>query len=85
MHIIHLLALSFTICLFSMAGTPPLLGFFAKQQLIYATLYSGLFFLSFISITVSVISASYYLKIMKVLCFSSVFKNLKFHKFRDEN
>ncbi len=39
--------------------------------MLFATLYSGLFFLSFIAIFVSVISASYYLKIIRVICFSS--------------
>lgn len=33
-------------------------------------MYSGFYFLSFIAIMVSVISATYYLKIIKVLCFS---------------
>ena len=62
-----LLSLSLTICLFSMAGIPPLLGFFSKQFVLYSAMQSELYFMSIIAILVSVISASYYLKIIKVL------------------
>ena len=62
-----LICLSFSICLFSMAGVPPLIGFFSKQYVLYSALQSGYNFMSLICIIVSVISASYYLKIIKVL------------------
>ncbi len=62
-----LLSISFSICLFSFAGVPPLIGFFAKQQVLYCSSSAGFYFLSVIAILVSVISASYYLKIIKVL------------------
>lgn len=62
-----LLSLSFSICLFSFAGVPPLVGFFAKQQVLYCSNSAGYFFLSLVAILVSVISASYYLKIIKIL------------------
>ena len=62
-----LLSLSLTICLFSMAGVPPLLGFFSKQFVLYSAMQSGYYFIGIIAIIVSVISASYYLKIIKVL------------------
>lgn len=62
-----LLSLSLTICLFSMAGIPPLIGFFSKQFVLYSAVQSGYYFMSIIAIVVSVISASYYLKIIKVL------------------
>jgi NADH-ubiquinone oxidoreductase chain 2 len=64
-----LLALSLAVCLFSMAGIPPLMGFFAKQQVLYSSIHSGYYFLSFVAIIVSVISASYYLKLIKVMHF----------------
>lgn len=64
-----LLSLSFAICLFSMAGIPPLMGFFAKQQVLYSATTSGYYFLSIVAILVSVISASYYLQIIKVIHF----------------
>ncbi len=62
-----LLSISLTVCLFSMAGIPPLLGFFSKQFVLYSAIQSGYYFMSIVAIIVSVISASYYLKIIKVL------------------
>jgi NADH-ubiquinone oxidoreductase chain 2 len=62
-----LLSLSLGICLFSMAGIPPLIGFFSKQFVLYSALQDGYYFISLIAIIMSVISASYYLKIIKVL------------------
>jgi NADH-ubiquinone oxidoreductase chain 2 len=62
-----LLSLSFTVCLFSMAGIPPLIGFFSKQFVLYSAVQNGYYFMTIICILVSVISASYYLKIIKVL------------------
>ena len=62
-----ILSLSLAICLFSMAGIPPLIGFFSKQFVLYSALQSGYNFISIVAILVSVISASYYLKIIKVL------------------
>nr|YP_010879593.1 NADH dehydrogenase subunit 2 [Heterobasidion annosum]WHL55363.1 NADH dehydrogenase subunit 2 [Heterobasidion annosum] len=62
-----LLSISLVICLFSMAGVPPLIGFFSKQFVLYSSIQSGYYFISIVAIIVSVISASYYLKIIKVL------------------
>ena len=62
-----LLSLSLGISLFSMAGIPPLVGFFSKQFVLYSSLQNGYFFISIIAIIVSIISASYYLKIIKLL------------------
>jgi NADH-ubiquinone oxidoreductase chain 2 len=62
-----LLSLSLSICLFSMAGIPPLIGFFSKQFVLYSAIGSGYYFMSLMAIIVSVVSASYYLKIIKVL------------------
>ena len=67
-----LLSLSLTVCLFSMAGIPPLMGFFAKQFVLYSAIQSGYYFMAIIGIIVSVISASYYLKIIRVLHDNSV-------------
>jgi NADH:ubiquinone oxidoreductase subunit 2 (subunit N) len=61
------LSLSLSICLFSFAGVPPLVGFFAKQQVLYSSNSAGYFFLSLMAILVSVISAFYYLKIIKIV------------------
>ncbi len=69
-----LLSLALTICLFSMAGVPPLIGFFGKMNILYSTTHRGYYFLSLVAILVSVISASYYLKIVRVLHFESLDK-----------
>ena len=61
------LSISMAICLFSMAGIPPLLGFFSKQMVLYSAIQSGYYFMAIVGIIVSVISASYYLKIVKTL------------------
>jgi NADH-ubiquinone oxidoreductase chain 2 len=62
-----LLSLSFAVCLFSMAGIPPLIGFFSKQFVLYSALANGYYFISILAIIVSVISASYYIKIVRLL------------------
>ena len=62
-----LLSLSLSICLFSMAGIPPLIGFFSKQFVLYSAIQSGYYFMAIIAILVSIISASYYLKIIRLL------------------
>ena len=64
-----LLALSLSITLFSFVGIPPLIGFFAKQMVLSAALDNGYIFMSFIAILTSVISAVYYLAIIKQIYF----------------
>jgi NADH-ubiquinone oxidoreductase chain 2 len=54
-----------------MAGIPPLMGFFAKQMVLYSATHSGYYFMSFVAIIVSVISAAYYLRIVRVIHFDS--------------
>jgi NADH-ubiquinone oxidoreductase chain 2 len=46
-----------------------MMGFFAKQQVLYSASHSGYFFLSIVAIIVSVISAYYYLQIIRVIHF----------------
>lgn len=63
------LALSLTITLFSFAGVPPLIGFFAKQMVLSAALSNGYIFMVLIAILTSVTSAVYYLSIIKNMFF----------------
>lgn len=65
-----ILALSMIICLFSMAGIPPLMGFFAKYAVLYSAIHNGYYFISLVAILASVVSAAYYLRIVRVLYFS---------------
>ena len=70
-----LLSISLAICLFSMAGIPPLIGFFSKQFVLYSAVQEGYYFISIVAILASVVSASYYLKIIKVLYTSTETEN----------
>jgi len=63
------LALSLAITIFSFVGIPPLIGFFAKQMVLSAALDSGYVFLTLVGILTSVISAVYYLNIIKEVFF----------------
>jgi NADH-ubiquinone oxidoreductase chain 2 len=62
-----IITISLTICLLSMAGTPPLMGFFSKQYVLYSAIESGYYFMAILGILVSIISASYYLRIIRIL------------------
>jgi NADH-quinone oxidoreductase subunit N len=64
-----LLAISFLIILFSLAGIPPLGGFFAKFYIFSAVLEQQMFALAIIGLLATVISAFYYLKIIKIIYF----------------
>ena len=63
------LALSLAITIFSFAGIPPLMGFFAKQMVLSAALDNGYVFLTLVAILTSVISAVYYLNVVKEIFF----------------
>ena len=63
------LAISFLILLFSLAGIPPLGGFFAKFYVFSAVLQQEMYALAIIGLLTTVISAYYYLKIIKIIYF----------------
>jgi len=69
------LALSMIICLFSMAGIPPLMGFFAKYAVLYTAIHNGYYFISLVAILASVVSAAYYLRVVRVLYFDTTSDN----------
>jgi NADH-ubiquinone oxidoreductase chain 2 len=64
-----LLSVSLAITLFSFAGIPPLIGFFGKQMILSAAIDNGYIFMSLVAIITSVISAVYYLAIIKQIFF----------------
>ena len=64
-----LLAIAFLIILFSLAGIPPLGGFFAKFYVFTAVLEQKMYALAIIGLLTTVISAFYYLKIIKTIYF----------------
>jgi NADH-quinone oxidoreductase subunit N len=63
------MAFIFAMLLFSLAGVPPLAGFFAKFYVFLAAIKAGLFTLSVIGVLTSVVGAFYYLTIVKVMYF----------------
>src|SRR5882762_6864482 len=64
-----LLAFFFMMLLFSLAGVPPLAGFFAKWYVFVAAIHANLFTLAVIGVLTSVVGAFYYLSIVKVIYF----------------
>jgi NADH-quinone oxidoreductase subunit N len=63
------LALALAIFMFSMAGIPPLAGFFAKIYVFLAAIDAGLYGLAVIGVLSSVVGAYYYLRIVKLMYF----------------
>jgi NADH-quinone oxidoreductase subunit N len=55
--------------LFSLAGIPPLAGFFAKFYVFLAAIEAGLFTLAVIGVVTTVVGAYYYLAIVKIMYF----------------
>ena len=66
------LSISLLILMFSMAGIPPLAGFFGKWLVFSAAVKSGLLTLTIIGVLTSVVGAFYYLKIVKIMYFEEV-------------
>jgi NADH-quinone oxidoreductase subunit N len=64
-----MMATIMTILMFSLAGIPPLAGFFAKWYVFLAAINAGLYALAVIGVVTSVIGAYYYLRIIKVMWF----------------
>jgi len=63
------LALCFLIILFSLAGIPPLAGFFAKFYVFMAVIEVKMYTLAIIGLLTTVVSAFYYLRIIKIIYF----------------
>ena len=63
------LAFVLAMLLFSLAGIPPLAGFFAKYYVFLAAIKAGLYALAVIGVLASVVGAYYYLVIIKVMYF----------------
>jgi NADH-quinone oxidoreductase subunit N len=67
-----LLAISFLIIMFSLAGIPPLAGFFAKLYVFMSVIESGMYTLAIVGLLSTVISAFYYLRIIKIIYFDEI-------------
>ena len=64
-----ILSLSLLTILFSLAGIPPLAGFFAKFYIFKAVIEQSMYFLAIVGLLSTVIAAFYYLRIIKVIYF----------------
>jgi NADH-quinone oxidoreductase subunit N len=64
-----LLSLSLLIILFSLAGIPPLAGFFAKFYIFKAVLEQSMYFLAIVGLLSTVVAAFYYLRVIKIIYF----------------
>ncbi|MCW8084848.1 NADH-quinone oxidoreductase subunit NuoN [Sabulicella glaciei] len=66
-----MMALCMAIFMFSMAGIPPLAGFFAKLYVLLPAVEQGFWVLATVGVISSVVSAYYYLRIVKVMYFDA--------------
>ena len=64
-----MLALSLLIILFSLAGIPPLAGFFAKFYVFKAVIEQSMYFLAIVGLLSTVVAAFYYLRLIKIMYF----------------
>ncbi|MDC1096574.1 NADH-quinone oxidoreductase subunit NuoN [Pelagibacteraceae bacterium] len=69
-----LIAISFLIVLFSLAGIPPLGGFFAKFYVFMSVIENEMYALAIVGLLTTVISAFYYLRIIKIIYFDEIEK-----------
>jgi NADH-quinone oxidoreductase subunit N len=71
------LALILAILMFSLAGIPPLAGFFGKYFVFMAAVKSGLWLLAILGVLASVVAAFYYLRIVKIMYFDEPAENFE--------
>ena len=64
-----MLSLSLLVILFSLAGIPPLAGFFAKFYIFKSVIEQSMYFLAIVGLLSTVIAAFYYLRIIKIIYF----------------
>ena len=69
--------------MFSMAGVPPFLGFWAKIAVLQEAINSGFLWLALVGVAASVIGAFYYLRIIKVMYFDKPLDNTPLHASMD--
>lgn len=62
--------------IFSLAGIPPLAGFFSKLFIFFAAIKNNYFSIVFFAVIISIISSFYYLKIIKIIYFEKIIKKI---------
>ena len=79
------LSFAFALTIFSIAGIPPLIGFFAKMSIFLSLISAEFYAIALISILCSIVSTFYYIRIIKVLYFENLlvgklYYSIKFDK-----
>jgi NADH-quinone oxidoreductase subunit N len=72
-----LAAAALAVCLFSLLGVPPLLGFWAKYYIIVAAIQANLVWLAVLTVLTSAISAYFYLRVFAVMYFGEEPRGLR--------
>ena len=80
-----LLALTMSISLFSMAGIPPLAGFYSKAFLFFAAMSSSNYLLALVGVCTSVVSCFYYIRVIKIMYFETPSSWCSFSRLTREN
>ena len=80
-----LLAATLTVAVLSLAGIPPLAGFYGKAFLFWAALNSSQYLLALVGITASAISCFYYLRVVKIMYFEAPKSWLTFSRVSKES
>nr|YP_010507901.1 NADH dehydrogenase subunit 2 [Phytophthora citricola]UXG56238.1 NADH dehydrogenase subunit 2 [Phytophthora citricola] len=71
-----LIAIIIILNIFSLAGIPPLAGFFSKLFIFFSAIKNNYFSLVFFGIIISVLSSFYYLKIIKIIFFEKILRKM---------
>ena len=79
------LAATLTVSMFSLAGIPPLAGFYGKAFLFWAALSSSQYLLALVGIIASAISCFYYIRIVKIMYFEAPQNWLTFSRISKES
>ncbi len=80
-----LLAITIALFMFSMAGVPPLAGFFAKMYIFLAAIDSSLYLLAIVAVLTSCVGAYYYMRLIKIMYFEKVSTWNAFNNISREN
>nr|UQT68328.1 NADH dehydrogenase subunit 2 [Nothophytophthora sp.] len=76
----RLIAVIIILNIFSLAGIPPLAGFFSKFFIFFSAIKNNYFSLVFFGIIISVLSSFYYIKIVKIIYFEKILKKIYLSK-----
>jgi proton-translocating NADH-quinone oxidoreductase chain N len=80
-----ILAITLTVALFSIAGIPPLAGFYSKAFLFFAAMSSTMYLLALIGVLTSVVSCFYYIRLIKIMYFETPKNWCSFSRISKEN